>query len=230
MPINTNLPYNTVILSLISPCDFYYDLDRDVSNNPVLYDTYSQSQKMDQLRYFVHFQEYAWDNDIPSEAIAIEYWYYYVKDTGISAHKHDWEVFIIFLKQTATSQVLLLKAGQHGSLVESIWSSVIKEGSTHTRLYVDTKHAMFFSKPGGFTDGVKVSYSDSRNKPIYVWDTNAIISTSGDYDKITNWEGYHVYWDYDSQYWWTWKYVHDAGTIYGPWRKVPWKYPEEGTY
>jgi hypothetical protein len=32
-------------------------------------------------------------------------------------------------------------------------------------------------------------------------------------DEIINYEGYHVDWDYNSQYWWTWKYVHDTDTI-----------------
>ncbi|RLI32880.1 hypothetical protein DRO56_02815 [Candidatus Bathyarchaeota archaeon] len=215
------------------PCDFYFDKNMDVNDNK---DNYPSNwpedweEQREYLRYFVHVQEYAWDDDIAEPAIAIEYWYYYVAD---KSHHHDWEVFIIFLKETDPNQVLLLKGGQHGNLVEKFWNQVEKEGGTHTILFIGPKHAMNFKRyllwPG---DGQKIPYGYSYNKPIYVWDTDAIVNTSGYYDEIRNWDGDHVWWDNESKYWWRWYYLkkEKPGIIQGPWRKVPWTMPEEGTY
>jgi len=214
------------------PCDFYFDGDRDERNNVENYDKLVYSEKMDNLRYFVHVQEYAWDNDITEPAIAIEYWYYYVKDTGLFAHKNDWKVSIIFLKQTNPSQVLLVKAGQHGSLIERFWNDVKKEGETHVFLYVGLKHAMFFAEPKDWINGTKIGYNDPKNKPIYVWNSDPIESTNGDYDEITNWEDYHIWWDDESKYFWRWKFR--TGWPYPPrlaaWRRDTWMMPEVGTY
>jgi len=211
------------------PCDFYFDENMDIDDNVENYPS-TLEEKFWHLRYFVHIQEYAWDNDISEPAIAIEYWYYYVKEKN--GHNNDWEVFIIFLKQTNPSQVLRLKAGQHGSLIEKSWGQVEKEGGTHTRLYVDKKHAMYFKKPWWFRKGdeEKVTYSDSRNKPVYVWDTDAIVDTKDNKDKITNWDGDHVWWDDDSKYWWVWKYKKNSDYVKAPWRKIPWMLTEENEY
>jgi hypothetical protein len=138
---------------------------------------------------------------------------------------------IIFLKQTDPSKVLLLKAGQHGKLVRNNWENVEKENTTHTRLYVDYKHSMWYHASW---NGPKVPFNKLENKPIYVWDQDAVQRTDGNYDYIPNWEGAHEYgdWDPKSQYWWASNYSGSKhwSPISAAWRKVSWMMPEEGTY
>jgi len=65
-------------------CDFYYDRDTDIGNNPANWGQREQNPEWDpEPRVFIHIEEYVFHDTMPWQEkpmIAIEYWYYYAYD------------------------------------------------------------------------------------------------------------------------------------------------------
>ena len=223
------------------PCDFYFDKDMNIANNPTNYDNWRSNPNNyptydARYRVFIHIEDYVFfDSKGLGPMIAIEYWHYYANDPKPAwPHPHDWELHCVIFLNRDTEAIVLVGMAQHLS-ISYYDPSAIQWSGSHPICHIEKDgHASY---PSG-SQSKEVTYSEVLN--IYVFDTSPCTEEYshewGIFCKITNWEGYHVTWPYgeggwlDPQHgpgqWWAKYYGERVGN--GPWHRYTWDEPTTG--
>ena len=190
------------------PVDFYFDHDLNEENNKQNYQNHVGN--WDTYVVFAHAKDNVWlyiQGVYYGPFIAIEYWYYYVADTGIEAHDQDWELHFEILIWQNTHQPFQARVGGHGYFLEGwrAWALIEKDNG-HPKIYIDKKHAAHFSGDLRFT-GFYLHWYSSDYKVSYVEGYTDYTYYNGEWYTYMSYQGYHVYWNTFSRYYWPAHYV-----------------------
>ena len=125
------------------PVDFYFDHDLNEENNKQNYQNHVGN--WDTYVVFAHAKDNVWlyiQGVYYGPFIAIEYWYYYVADTGIEAHDQDWELHFEILIWQNTHQPFQARVGGHGYFLEGwrAWALIEKDNG-HPKIYIDKTYS-----------------------------------------------------------------------------------------
>ena len=207
------------------PVDFYFDHNVDISDNKQNYQNHVGD--WDTYVVFAHAKDNVWKagpGGTIGPFIAIEYWFYYVADNGgLVDHDHDQELHFEILIWQATFQPFQARTGAHGYFPDGWLSwSLFEKDNGHPKIYIDTKHAAY-RRPGfGWIDGFLLHWYDSDYKVSYVEGYTEYTLYNGEWYTYMVYQGYHVYWDSFSRYYWP-AYYEDVGAA--PWLRPIWNDP-----
>lgn len=211
------------------PVDFYFDHNIYISDNKQNYQNHVGA--WDTYVVFAHAKDDVWlyyQGYYYGPLIAIEYWYYYVADTGPFSHDHDWELHFEILIWQNTHQPFLARTGAHGYFPNGWLSlSYFEKDNGHVKIYINTKHDAS-NRPGfGWINGFLLHWYNTNYKISYVEEYTEYTYYNGEWYTYMIYQGYHVYWNSFSRYYWP-AYYGDVGAA--PWLRTIWDNPTYNNY